>query len=344
MSDRKPENQDDTDDLAVLLDDLNTTLSALEEAVDDEQQSSSSRSSQTSRDRNSASRDSSVQRRDGAQTDNRSEDDGGSSIGNVFRFTEEYTLPALISILETTIESLELLRGVLRFVDPEQSAFRDRSQTQNRRRRGKSPRRDPVSTVGREALSGLDRALSEIEETLAADNDQSLPSDRIPRDLLADARDLSAEVADRLGDVQNRPDRRRQRDTRELPRNRPDDTTRQERQRSQDSNNTAEQRQNEGAVTIDVDAPRKNANNDDGENKASTDTHSDVTMMDNNTASNSESVNVDVESELASIKDTVDPDERFIDTDADADADSDADADNNTDSSDDDNSGDRQSE
>ena len=318
MSDRKPENRDDTDDLAVLLDDLNTTLSALEEAVDDERRSSSRRSSQTSRNQRSPSRDSEVQRRDVAQTDNnRGDDDGRSSVGNVFRFTEEYTLPALISVLETTIESLELLRGVLRFVDPEQSAFSERNRT--RRQRRDSPRRDPVSTVGREALSGLDRALSEIEETLAADNDQSLPADRVPRDLLADARDLSAEVADRLGDVQNGSERRRQGEVRETSRDRPDDTTRQDPRQSRNSDDQDKRQRSEGAVTINVDSPRENERGADGEHGSSTDTHSDTKTHDD-ASSSSESVNVDVESELASIKDTVDLDERFIDTDNDADA------------------------
>ncbi|ERG96607.1 hypothetical protein [Haloquadratum walsbyi] len=332
MSDRKPRNKDDTDDLAVLLDDLNATLSALEEAVDDEE--SSTRSSQAGQNRNNTSRDSQVRRTDTPQTDStRGDDDGQSSIGNVFRFTEEYTLPALISVLETTIESLELLRGVLRFVDPEQSAFSQQNRRQNRQRRGQSPRRDPVSAVGREALSGLDRALSEIEETLAADNDQSLSSDRVPRDLLADARDLSAEVADRLGDAQNGSERRRERTNRGTSRNRPDATTRQEPQQSRDTTTTTDDgtQRNDTAVTINVDSPRE----DDGNKNTdpSSTTHPDSTTMDENSSSDSESgsVDVDVESELASIKDTVDPDERFIDTDADSDAASDNDDDDSSD-------------
>ena len=40
-------------------------------------------------------------------------------LTELLRFTEQYTIPTVIALLETTITSLELVRGALRLVDPE---------------------------------------------------------------------------------------------------------------------------------------------------------------------------------------------------------------------------------
>ena len=131
------------------------------------------------------------------------------SVSEVLRFTEQYTLPTLISTLEATIRALELLRGTLRVIDPDRSAFeasagRGGASTASRLGSG-------AVGVGREAISGVERALSELEAALA---DANVPEDRASSELLGEARELSAEVRERLDAAQaaggaDRGDRRR---------------------------------------------------------------------------------------------------------------------------------------
>ncbi|MFB6251886.1 MAG: hypothetical protein ABEI27_09440 [Halobellus sp.] len=115
------------------------------------------------------------------------------SPSDLFRFTEQHTIPTVISTLEATIRSLEMLRGVLRLVDPERSALDSR----NTRRRTSSADRlsDGVAGIGRGAASGVERALSELQRALS---ESDLPDDDPSRELLEDARQLSEEVSDRL--------------------------------------------------------------------------------------------------------------------------------------------------
>ncbi|OYR80084.1 hypothetical protein DJ72_13040, partial [Halorubrum distributum] len=42
-------------------------------------------------------------------------------LSELVRFTEQYTIPTIIALLETTIKSLELLQGTLRLADPGRS-------------------------------------------------------------------------------------------------------------------------------------------------------------------------------------------------------------------------------
>jgi hypothetical protein len=103
--------------------------------------------------------------------------------GELLRFTEEYTIPTLIALLEATVRSLELLRAVLRLVGPRPSAerFRDRLQ---------SPDSPDVSTL-RDALADLREALTGAD----------LPEESAARSVLADARSLTAEIDERLAAV-----------------------------------------------------------------------------------------------------------------------------------------------
>jgi len=39
-------------------------------------------------------------------------------LSELVRFTEQYTIPTVIALLETTIKSLELVQGTLRLADP----------------------------------------------------------------------------------------------------------------------------------------------------------------------------------------------------------------------------------
>ncbi|WP_256422790.1 DUF7547 family protein [Halobellus rarus] len=125
------------------------------------------------------------------------------SLSELFRFTEQYTLPTLIATLEAAIQSLELLRGVLRLADPERSAFDQEARTS----RSAATRmtdgvagvgRDAVTGVGRGAVTGVERALSELQTALS---ESDLPEDEPASDLLEDARRLSEEVSERLSEA-----------------------------------------------------------------------------------------------------------------------------------------------
>ncbi|MFC6754756.1 hypothetical protein ACFQEU_15015, partial [Halorubrum tibetense] len=43
-------------------------------------------------------------------------------LSELVRFTEQYTIPTVIALLETTIKSLKLVQGTLRLLDPERDA------------------------------------------------------------------------------------------------------------------------------------------------------------------------------------------------------------------------------
>jgi hypothetical protein len=162
----------DRDDLAALLADLRTTLDELERTLD------ADGVGDRDRDRRSARR-SSPRGRD------------------VVRFTEEYTIPTVIAILETTVQSLELLRGVLRLADPERSL------------QGSEERFDGVD---RRVVEGTERALDDLRRALTGTEE---PSDPVARDVFREARDLTAEIESRLTEARDAG-----RDSRSRPRER----------------------------------------------------------------------------------------------------------------------------
>lgn len=144
------------DDLDELLSDLSTTLSELQETLADEQ--SESRPQPRSR--------------------------RLPSPGRFLRFTEEHTIPTLISLLETHIRALELLQGLLRLVNGrEERSGASRQAGENRR----------VRKTGRRTLDALDGALSDLQGALEGE-----PPDDDARSLLNDARSLSDEIDERL--------------------------------------------------------------------------------------------------------------------------------------------------
>lgn len=113
--------------------------------------------------------------------------------GEFLRFTEQYTLPALISLLETAIRTLELLGASIRLLEDE-PVVDDRptgSRADVRKRRGR------VAAVGRTTLEALDEALAELQA--AAPSGQPMGPE-VQR-LLAEARDLGAEVDARLAEA-----------------------------------------------------------------------------------------------------------------------------------------------
>lgn len=102
------------------------------------------------------------------------EDDRPRRMRDLLRFTEQYTIPAVISLLETNIRLLELTAGAIRLADGRLDG-RERSQ-----------RREV-------AVDALERALDDLGGALRGD-----PTDPEARRLLEEARDLRREVRGRL--------------------------------------------------------------------------------------------------------------------------------------------------
>jgi hypothetical protein len=163
----------DDEELAVLLADLERTLSDLRSAIDEDVRGEGRR------------------RRP-------------PTPGEIVRFTEEYTIPTVIALLEATVQSLELLRAVLRLVGPGSTAdeVRDRLAT----------RRGPETEAFRDALADLRDALTGAD----------LPEDSAARSILVDAQELTAEIDSRLDEAADRgrgeTGKRRDRDPESEPR------------------------------------------------------------------------------------------------------------------------------
>ena len=109
-------------------------------------------------------------------------------LGELLRFTEQYTIPTVIAILEATIQSLELLQRTLRLADPTRAA-----------REESDAARDRFDQVGSEAGDQLAGALAELRSALS---EADLPENPESRDLIADARDLTGEIETRLRDAE----------------------------------------------------------------------------------------------------------------------------------------------
>lgn len=109
--------------------------------------------------------------------------------GEVLHFTESYTIPAIVSILETTIRALELLAAAIRLSEgrPVEGAARG----------GDPPAEDALVDVSRRTLRRLDDALASLGSAAASEG----AADPQLRRLVEDARDLRAEVEDRLEDA-----------------------------------------------------------------------------------------------------------------------------------------------
>ncbi len=118
----------------------------------------------------------------------------------LLRFTEQYTIPTVIGLLETSIKALELLGAALRVADGRPlDAVSDRSaggpnggSIDAVGRAG----RDRIARTSRDTLRRLDDALAELQS--AAEGDPSSPE---LQGLLSEARELRAEVDARLGDA-----------------------------------------------------------------------------------------------------------------------------------------------
>lgn len=111
----------------------------------------------------------------------------------LLRFTEQYTIPTVIALLEAAIRSLELLGAALRLADGRPIDAATGTGLDGRRR---------LAAASRETLQRLDDALAELQSAARGD-----PSNPELQRLLDEARDLRAEVDDRLADAVDEPDR-----------------------------------------------------------------------------------------------------------------------------------------
>ncbi len=116
-------------------------------------------------------------------------------LSEVLRFTEEYTIPTLISILEVNVRLLRLAGAALRALDPERSAVPA----------------DGDSAVSRAIDAGqglstdrLRRGLEDLNDALAGTE----ATDPEARELLSEAEELSAEIQDRLREASGAADGR----------------------------------------------------------------------------------------------------------------------------------------
>ena len=192
------------------------------------------------------------------------------SLSELLRFTEQYTIPTVIALLETTIKSLELLRGTLRLADPGRRVTDDAGATADR-----------LADVRDSASAGLARSLEELRKALT---EADLPEEAASRSIIADARDLTAEIEARIDEGRREADAAR----RSNPR---DDARGSQRDRSR-----GDERDAAGAdrgVRIDVTDPDAEPEADAADGEAEDDPAPEV----------------DVESELESIKRQVDGDE-----------------------------------
>jgi len=105
----------------------------------------------------------------------------------LLRFTERYTIPTVIALLEATIRSLELLRGAIRLADPGRELDDD----------DRPASTDRLDAVRGEASDRLAGSLRELRRALSA---ADLPSEPEARSIIEEARELSADVERRLDD------------------------------------------------------------------------------------------------------------------------------------------------
>ncbi|WP_152040425.1 DUF7547 family protein [Salinigranum salinum] len=150
------------DDLRATLDDLRATLDDLERALD----------------------------ADAGADRERTRRPAPPRASDVIRFTDEYTIPTVISILETTIRSLELLQGVLRLTDPDR-----------RPPAGRGDGRRLDDDIDRRVVEGTERALDELRRVLTGTEE---PADPAARDVLGDARALTTEIESLLAEARER--------------------------------------------------------------------------------------------------------------------------------------------
>ncbi|MFC5367373.1 DUF7547 family protein [Salinirubrum litoreum] len=251
------------EDLADLLDELETTLSDLRAELDTERGGRGGRS----------------------RAGDPPRPPRPPSMSDLLRFTEEYTIPAIVTLLEANIRALKATQRVLRMADPERAA---RAESANAR--------DRLDDAGRTALSQLERSLTDLSDALSS---ADLPADPESRDIVEDARSLTDEIEDRIAEARERREERDRGSGRDSTR----DSSRDE--RGSDSGVGRDDRRERDAgsrdrgIAIDV-REEGDESSDVGE------TGSDETATTERASASAdagEEEDVDVEAELQSIKD-----------------------------------------
>ncbi|WP_284014098.1 DUF7547 family protein [Halobaculum litoreum] len=260
----------DDEELAALVDELETTLADLRAELTDRERERGGRSPDRRRDD-----------RGGRRRPTR-EPPRPPAVGELFRFTSDYTIPTVVAVLEATVEALELLQGVIDLAAPGETPERRRRRSGRRDRRGlgrsvlSDALADGVTSATDRATADAADALARLRETLA---EADLPNDDESRDLVADARDLSAELERRVRESRATVDRERERERRD------------ERGRGG--------RRDDGPVSIAVGGPDGTTDGDD-ERRDATDSRTDA--EDDDPDEEEPAPQVDVDAELESIK------------------------------------------
>lgn len=112
----------------------------------------------------------------------------------LLRFTETYTIPTTVALLEAAIRALELLAGAIRLLDGRDPRPPERRDTgEGVLATASTAAGERAAETGREALGRVDDALAELQQAYEGE-----PTDPAAGRLLADARELRDEIDDRL--------------------------------------------------------------------------------------------------------------------------------------------------
>ncbi|MFB6227076.1 MAG: hypothetical protein ABEH88_00560 [Halobacteriales archaeon] len=106
--------------------------------------------------------------------------------GEVLRFVDDHAIPTTIAILEANVRALKALRGAISLL----------RRTEERDPTGTAEGlRDRTDSVAREAVTELDRAVSDLADAIEGNG---MPDDEEARSVLREIRSVRDEVADAL--------------------------------------------------------------------------------------------------------------------------------------------------
>lgn len=105
--------------------------------------------------------------------------------GELLRFTSDVTIPAIILVLKTNIEALKLLRRALRMAEGRPTSTGSASAEVRQR----------ATELSTATLSRLDGALTDLQDAV-----EGTSEDDEARELIEEAQQLRAEIADRLAE------------------------------------------------------------------------------------------------------------------------------------------------
>lgn len=183
----------------------------------------------------------------------------------VLSFTGEYAIPTAIATLEANIRALKALQRVIQVLDPNQSAVSEERDRLESR----------AADASRATLDRLESALEDVETTI---RESDLPREDEARSILDDARQINREIRDRVDKERRTADeaRKRTKEDDSAPEDAPEDTD--------------ADAELDGGTTIEL--TDAGDGREDGDDRTDDD-------------SGANSVEVDVDAELESIKDEI---------------------------------------